>query len=113
MANASMRRVYLDYNATTPVDREVFAAMLPFFAEDYGNANSIHQLGQKCRAAVEEARESVAQLLGARAPEIVFTSGGTESDNQAIFGAVGAACLPAGTAPGKRKHVVTTMVEHS
>ena len=113
MANASMRRVYLDYNATTPVDREVLAAMLPFFSEDYGNANSIHGLGQKCRAAVEEARESVAKLLGARAPEIVLTSGGTESNNQAIFGAVGAACLPAGTAPGKRKHVVTTMVEHS
>ena len=106
MANSSMRRVYLDCNATTPVDSEVLAAMMPFFAEDYGNASSIHAFGQKCRAAVEEARESVAKLLGARAAEIVFTSGGTESNNQAIFGVVGAA-------PGERKHVVTTSVEHS
>jgi cysteine desulfurase len=101
-----MRRVYLDYNATTPVDREVIAAMLPYFSEEYGNASSIHSFGQKCRAAVEEARESVAKLLGARASEIVFTSGGTESDNQAIFGGVGAA-------GGERKHIVTTTVEHA
>ncbi len=110
--NASMRRVYLDYNATTPVAPEVLAAMLPFFAGDYGNASSIHAFGQKCRAAVEEARESVAKLLGARASEIVFTSGGTESNNQAIFGAVSAAPLPAAVA-GERKHVVTTTVEHA
>jgi cysteine desulfurase len=80
--------------------------MLPFFAQDYGNASSIHSFGQKCRAAVEQARDEVAALLGARASEIVFTSGGTESNNQAIFGVVNAA-------PRARKHIVTTTIEHS
>jgi len=111
--NAAMRRVYLDYNATTPVAPEVLEAMLPFFAGNYGNASSIHAFGQKCRAAVEGARDSVAKLLGARASEIVFTSGGTEADNLAIFGAVGTAGLPAGSSAGERKHVVTTTVEHA
>jgi len=111
--NAAMRRVYLDYNATTPVAPEVLEAMLPFFAGNYGNASSIHAFGQKCRAAVEGARDSVAKLLGARASEIVFTSGGTEADNLAIFGAVSAAPLPAGSSAGERKHVVTTTVEHA
>jgi cysteine desulfurase len=101
-----MRRIYLDYNATTPVDPAVLEAMLPFFAQEYGNASSIHGFGQKCRAAVEQARDEVAGLLGSRASEIVFTSGGTESNNQAIFGVVNAAA-------GPRKHVVTTTVEHS
>jgi cysteine desulfurase len=101
-----MRRVYLDYNATTPVDPAVLEAILPFFAQEYGNASSIHGFGQRCRAAVERARDEVAGLLGARASEIVFTSGGTESNNQAIFGVVNAAA-------GPRKHVVTTTVEHS
>ncbi|MGB6198683.1 MAG: aminotransferase class V-fold PLP-dependent enzyme [Candidatus Acidiferrales bacterium] len=101
-----MRRIYLDNNATTPVDPAVLEAILPFFAQEYGNASSIHGFGQKCRAAVEQARDEVAGLLNARASEIVFTSGGTESNNQAIFGVVNAA-------PGPRKHVVTTTVEHS
>lgn len=101
-----MRRVYLDNNATTPVDSRVLEAILPFFAQDYGNASSIHAFGQKCRAAVEQARDEVAQLLGARASEIVFTSGGTESNNQAIFGVANAA-------PAARKHIVTTTIEHS
>ncbi len=100
-----MRRVYLDHNATTPVDREVLAAMLPYFAEEFGNASSIHSFGQRSRAAVERARESVATLLEAQAEEIVFTSGGTESDNLAIFGIVAAA----GAGP---KHVITTQIEH-
>lgn len=100
-----MRRAYLDHNATTPVDPEVLAAMLPYFCEDFGNASSIHSFGQKTRAAVEHARESVAALIGARPAEIVFTSGGTESDNMAIFGIVAAA-------PGPAKHVITTTVEH-
>ncbi len=106
-----MRRVYLDYNATTPVDRQVLEAMAPFFAEEFGNASSIHSFGQRTRAAVERAREKVAALIGARPAEIVFTSGGTESDNQAIFGVVAAA-------PGdssvllQRKHVITTQIEH-
>jgi cysteine desulfurase len=96
----------LDYNATTPVAPEVLAAMLPYFSEEFGNANSIHAFGQRGRGAVEEARVSVAELLGARPAEILFTSGGTESNNHAILGVVGAA-------PGERKHVITTAVEHN
>ena len=108
-----MRRVYLDHNATTPVDPQVLEAMLPFFCDDFGNASSIHSFGQRTRAAVEQARESVAALVGARPAEIVFTSGGTESDNQAIFGVV-AAAVGASTALGasSRKHVITTQIEH-
>lgn len=98
-------RVYLDYNATTPVDRSVLDAMLPHFAESYGNASSIHTPGQRSRAAVEQARESVAALIGAKPAEIVFTSGGTEADNLAIFGAAQAS-------RARRRHVVTTAIEH-
>src|SRR6202171_3034315 len=101
-----MRRVYLDYNATTPVAPEVLAAMLPYFSEEYGNASSIHTFGQRARGAVEEARESVAALLGARPAEIMFSSGGTESNNHAIFGVVNAA-------HGEGKHVITSAIEHS
>ena len=100
-----MQRVYLDYNATTPVDREVLAAMLPFFAEKHGNASSIHGAGQEARAAVELARSSVAALVGAKASEIVFTSGGTEADNLAIFGFVRAFRR-------ERKHVICSPIEH-
>jgi cysteine desulfurase len=101
----AMQRVYLDHNATTPVAPEVIAAMLPYLAEDYGNASSIHSFGQRARAAVERSRETVAGLLGARPGEIVFTSGGTEADNLAIFGLLGAAT-------GARKHVISTQIEH-
>jgi len=101
-----MRRVYLDHNATTPVAPEVLAAMLPYFSEEYGNASSIHTFGQRARGAVEEARESVAALLGARLAEIMFSSGGTESNNHAIFGVAGAVS-------GGRKHVITSAIEHS
>jgi cysteine desulfurase len=100
-----MRRVYLDNNATTPLAPEVFEAMRPYWLEDYGNASSIHWFGQHAKAAVEKAREQVARLLNARASEIVFTSGGTEADNAALFGIVEAA-------RGERKHVVTTAIEH-
>ncbi len=79
-------RIYLDYNATTPVDPAVLEAMLPFFSGEFGNAASIHTTGQKARAAVETAREQVAALINANPQEIVFTSGGTESDNHALFG---------------------------
>ena len=96
-----MRRVYLDNNATTPVLPEVFEAMRPYFSERFGNASSIHHHGQETRAAVEGARDSVAALLGCRASEIVFTSGGTESDNLAIAGLTG---------PGD--HVITSSIEH-
>jgi cysteine desulfurase len=101
-----MQRVYFDYNATTPVDPEVLEAMLPYFAENFGNASSIHSVGQCARHAVEQAREQVAALLGARPQEITFTSGGTESDNLAIFGVVAADERP-------RKHVITSQIEHS
>jgi cysteine desulfurase len=96
-----MHRIYLDNNATTPVLPEVFEAMRPYFGEQFGNASSIHHHGQHTRAAIEDARESVAALLGCRAAEIVFTSGGTESDNLAIAGLVGAG-----------DHVITSSIEH-
>jgi cysteine desulfurase len=86
----------------------VLAAMMPYLTGEYGNASSIHAYGQNAREAVEQARIRVAALLEARAADIVFTSGGTESNNQAILGAVGAATA----ASGKRKHVITSAVEH-
>jgi cysteine desulfurase len=97
--------IYLDYNATTPVDRAVLVAMLPYFAENFGNANSIHSSGQCGRSAVDAARDSVAALIGAKAAEVVFTSGGTEADNLALFG-----CVMASNQ--SRKHVITTAIEH-
>jgi cysteine desulfurase len=93
-----MNRVYLDFNATTPVDRAVLDAMLPYFTANFANASSIHTPGQRARNAVETAREQVAALIGANPKEIVFTSGGTESDNHAIFGIVNPA-LPQNPAP--------------
>ena len=100
-----MHRIYLDNNATTAVDPAVLDVMLPYFSADFGNASSIHTFGQRARAAVETARDQVAALLNARSQEIVFTSGGTESDNHAIFGIVAAS-----SAPGK--HAITTTIEH-
>jgi cysteine desulfurase len=96
-----MRRVYLDSNATTPLLPEVFEAMRPYYFDEFGNASSIHHHGQHARAAVERARESVARLLGCRAAEIVFTSGGTEADNLAVFGLCQAG-----------DHVITSQIEH-
>ena len=96
-----MHRIYLDNNATTPVLPEVFEAMRPYFIDQFGNASSIHHHGQYTRAAVEDARESVAALLGCRASEIVFTSGGTEADNLAISGMVSAG-----------DHIITSSIEH-
>jgi cysteine desulfurase len=100
-----MPRIYFDHNATTPVEPAVVDAMLPYFSGDFGNAASIHTPGQRARSAVETAREQVARLIGARPQEVVFTSGGTESDNHAIFGIVR-------NHPGATKHVITTQVEH-
>ena len=96
-----MHRVYVDNNATSPVLPEVLEAMRPYFSEHFGNASSIHHHGQETRAAVERARESVAKLLGCRPAEVVFTSGGTEADNLAIFGIVKSG-----------DHVITSAVEH-
>lgn len=109
-----MNRVYLDFNATTPVEPEVLDAMLPYFSGEFGNAASIHTFGQKARTAVETAREQVAALIGARPQEIVFTSGGTESDNHAIFGIVAAAsgAKESEAAGSQQKHVITSAIEH-
>jgi len=96
-----MRRIYLDNNATTPVLPEVLDAMRPYFSEQFGNASSIHQNGQHSRAAIEDARDRVAALLGCQASEIIFTSGGTESDNLAISGLV-----------NEGDHVITSSIEH-
>jgi cysteine desulfurase len=96
-----MRHIYMDANATTPLLPEVFEAMRPFWIEHFGNASSIHQQGQYARAAVDQARESLAKLLRCRASEIVFTSGGTESDNLALFGTLSAG-----------DHLITTAIEH-
>jgi cysteine desulfurase len=98
-------RIYLDYNATTPVDPAVLEAMLPFFSAQFGNAASIHTTGQKARAAVETAREQVAALINAHPQEIIFTSGGTESDNHAIFGRFEPANYPAA-------NLISTVIEH-
>ncbi len=109
-----MNRVYLDFNATTPVEPEVLDAMLPYFSAEFGNAASIHTFGQKARAAVESAREQVAALIGARPQEIVFTSGGTESDNHAIFGIVSSSFTSStsSTSLASVPHVITTLIEH-
>jgi cysteine desulfurase len=100
------RRVYLDNSATTPIDKEVFEAMIPFLTDKFGNASSIHFFGQEARAAVDKARHTVAELINARPNEIVFTSGGTESNNLAIRGLV-----EANDKYGK--HIITSDIEHS
>ena len=109
-----MNRVYLDFNATTPVEPEVLDAMLPYFSAEFANAASIHTPGQKARAAVETAREKVAALIGARPQELVFTSGGTESDNHAIFGIVSSSftSFASSTSLTSPPHVITTAIEH-
>jgi len=109
-----MNRIYLDCNATTPVEPEVLDALLPYFSEEFGNAASIHTPGQQARAAAETAREQVAALIGARPQEIVFTSGGTESDNHAVFGVVGQAFLPVSFSRNADSfpHIITTAIEH-
>ena len=116
-----MNRVYLDYNATTPVEPQVLDAMLPYFSADFANASSIHTPGQRARAAVETAREQVAALVGARPQEIVFTSGGTESDNHAIFGVIAervghvfppVAASSLSDSPLAKPHIITTTIEH-
>lgn len=100
------RRVYLDHSATTPVDRRVVEAMLPYLTEKFGNASSVHLFGQEVRAAVDRARREVASLVGARPNEIVFVSGGTEANNLAIRG------YCATHASGKG-HLITSSIEHA
>ena len=102
-----MQRIYMDANATTPLLPEVFEAMRPWLMGGFGNASSIHHYGQQARMAVEQAREQVARALHARASEIVFTGGATESDNLALFGMLGKA-LDA----GQPAHLITSSIEH-
>ncbi len=102
----SMRRIYLDHTATTPLDERVFEAMRPYFAETFGNASSVHSFGREAKAALERARETIAQAIGAHSGEVFFTSGGTESDNFALRGAA-----LAGRKKGKR-HIITSATEH-
>ena len=99
------RTIYLDYNATTPLDPAVREAMLPFLSEVWGNPSSIHHVGQKARALLDDARDRAAKFLGAKPSEIIFTSGGTESNNMAIFGA-------ARLLKTKGRHLITSAVEH-
>ena len=99
------KRIYLDYNATTPLHVEVLEAMLPFLKEVHGNPSSIHGFGQEARKGLEEAREKVAKLIGVSPGEIVFTSGGTEADNLAIQGV-------AFSQRHKGRHIITSSVEH-
>ncbi len=100
-----MKRHYFDHNATTPVDQRVLDAMLPHFRDAYGNASSLHAFGQRARSGVERARSQVAAQLGCQPRDIVFTSGGTEADNLAVFGTVRESQMPT-------RHVVTTSIEH-
>ncbi|MGI9168109.1 MAG: cysteine desulfurase family protein [Pyrinomonadaceae bacterium] len=103
---AATRRVYLDHSATTPVDGRVVEAMMPYLTDRFGNASSVHFFGQEARAAVDRARREVAELISARANEIVFLSGGTEANNLAIRGLCEAA-------EQQGRHIITSQIEHS
>ena len=100
-----MNSIYLDYNATTPIDPRVLEAMLPYLGEHFGNPSTTYGYGQRAREAVEHARRQVAVLIGATSEEIVFTSGGSESDNQAIIGIALANMA-------KGRHIITSRIEH-
>jgi cysteine desulfurase len=100
-----VKKVYLDYAATTPTDPEVIAAMEPYFFERFGNASSLHAYGQEAKKALEDSRQSLADFIGAKPEEIVFTSGGTESDNFALLGAAYAL-------EKKGNHIITSVIEH-
>lgn len=99
------KEIYLDYAAATPLDPRVKEAMEHFWDSDFGNPSAIHAAGRRVKDAIEEARRSVARVLGARSDEIIFTAGGTEADNVAIFGAAGAF-------RGEAKHLITSAIEH-
>lgn len=99
------RTIYFDYNATTPLDPAVRDAMLPFLGEVWGNPSSVHHVGRRARALLDEARERAAKVLGCKPSEVVFTSGGTESNNLAVFGA-------ARLLKSKGRHLITSAIEH-
>ncbi len=106
-ARSKMRPLYLDYNATTPLDPRVFEAMTPYFLEEFGNSGSrTHVFGQRAKEAVERARSQVADLIAAKPEEIIFTSGATESNNLALLG-----LARQGESTG-RKHILSTAIEH-
>ncbi len=100
------RTIYLDHAATTPVDPRVLEVMLPFFTERFGNPSSVHGIGQEARQALDNSRDRAAELIGADADDILFTSGGTEADNLAVIG-------HARAASPERRHVVVSRVEHA
>src|SRR2546426_7576097 len=100
-----MRSIYFDYNATTPLDPSIREAMLPFLGEVFGNPSSVHHVGRKARSLLDDARDRTATVLKCKPSEIVFTSGGTESVNLAIFGT-------ARLLKPKGQHIVTSVVEH-
>src|SRR5258707_504416 len=100
-----MRTVYFDYNATTPLDSWVREVMLPYLGEIFGNPSSVHRLGRQARALLDDARERAAVVLCCRPSELIFTSGGTESTNLAIFGVVR-------LKKEQGRHIVTSAVEH-
>lgn len=105
IGDGKLKRIYLDNAATTPVRSEVLEAMLPYFTQKFGNASTIYSYGREAKEALEESRKNVAQLIGANAEEIFFTSGGTESDNWALRGIASANVK-------KGKHIITSSVEH-
>ncbi len=100
-----MKKIYLDYAATTPVDEKVYEEMLPYFKDEFGNPSSLHSFGRDARKSVEESRERVANLIGAKPGEIVFTSGGTEANNLALHGIALANKNRGG-------HIITSSIEH-
>ena len=100
-----MKRIYADHNATTTLHPQVLEATLPYLRENFGNASSVHSFGREARAALDDARVRMAKLLGAQEGEIIFTGGGTESDNMAIFGVARAR-------RDKGRHIITSSIEH-
>src|SRR4051794_39021146 len=107
-----MTPIYLDYNATTPIDPAVVEAMLPYLRTEFGNPSSAHAFGRKTHEAVDKARQQVADLLGAQADEIVFTGGGSEASNHAIKGAVFIKLRGIFGRLAKDAHIITSAIEH-
>ncbi len=109
-----MKRIYLDYAATTPVDKEVLKVMIPYFSEKFGNASSIHSFGQEAIAAIDEARGKIAELLECQFDEIIFTGSATESNNLAILGIARNFSPYGGSPKGGQfsKHIISTKIEH-
>ena len=101
----AVRTIYFDYNATTPLDPLVREAMLPYLDEVWGNPSSVHHVGRRARAILDDARDRVAKVFGAKPSEVIFTSGGTESSNLAVFG-VARLLRPKG------RHLITSAIEH-